>query len=696
MGIKSGSGGRRRPRAFELIDKDDSEANERKKQEELDVRPDSVVRPNSSATFYPSVPLKTLAKEDVSMSLISKHKSTSSKVGGFTIGAPIPKSTLENNKPKLAFFNQDDEEEYSYGKSGFTIAETDTRMLEINSRMFIPKPLHNDRTRLATSNHLQTPKISITTKPSVVTSPTPLEFLLYVWHSHPLLGLSQLTAFLNHTVEQLGYSTDSILRVTSIKSNDSRSFEESDLKCFLVVFSSQIVLDKAQNIINDFYMGEGHRLVSDIKWPPSKTSSHSVAIVGRAKNDIMQSYEVNVPKDLMLLSSIHGVVEGILIYGANFETSVMSQERNNEKFEFLWGGPFHGYFKWKLLTLKASSSLCSSDQWQINQVSSVNSESNNEQVFTYSIESEIFSTKFIHPASPSSLQDLLDQELSKVNYTGYNSIENEYELPQPKIDSGGYIGTYAYKHLELLLYHLDSPRRGSIARVMVFCIGFPYAILESLNLIKSSIENLDTCDSITSDKINMKFWRLWVINDIIFNTMNCRLTINVQEQMEKGACDQPEPLMEAFNIVREILLQGASRQLLGEILIHFKLIWVEEKSKSKLNGEKFRTRVLQVIQTWTLFTSLQNNSESASNGAVTSAPMHQWGLDEFVGLFESPSLSRKSDDVDSHYLHRPRENNTIQEDAILSNKDIASPAPGIHDGLELSLEETKYYEDLLK
>lgn len=66
----------------------------------------------------------------------------------------------------------------------------------------------------------------------------------------------------------------------------------------------------------------------------------------------------NVPADVELKNIIDKLANFVARNGPEFEQMTMNKQRDNAKFHFLFGGEWHAYYKWRVMSEQQGQGRC--------------------------------------------------------------------------------------------------------------------------------------------------------------------------------------------------------------------------------------------------------------------------------------------------------------------------------------------------
>ncbi|OLL24289.1 U2 snRNP-associated SURP motif-containing protein [Neolecta irregularis DAH-3] len=246
----------------------------------------------------------------------------------------------------------------------------------------------------------------------------------------------------------------------------------------LLTFDSSTSADRAKTGLDGRYLGDGFRvkaqwgkqLSSAVRVDKSGFPFNAKEATGPFPNGRMEIV-VGRPKDLGMMRRIHRIVEMVISNGMEFEAFLMSREKSNPQFEFLFNStlPEHIYYRWRLFSILNSDSITDYRKEPF-------------QMF--------FAGAFWVPPEP--------------------LCEDDDENSDDEAPHKGPLGECRRRRFEWLLRNVDY-RRGSIARPMAFAIDHADAADEIVDIIIQSL-------MLSESEIRKKVARLWLVSDILHNS----------------------------------------------------------------------------------------------------------------------------------------------------------------------------------
>ncbi|CAL8267421.1 unnamed protein product [Merluccius merluccius] len=209
--------------------------------------------------------------------------------------------------------------------------------------------------------------------------------------------------------------------------------------------------------------------------------------LGRSKVSISTLSEavvkVVIPTERNLLVLIHRMVEFVVREGPMFEAIIMSKEKSNPDFRFLFDNKSqdHVYYRWRLFCILQGESL---SEWRTR-------------------EFRMFQGGSMW--RPPGLNTYSSRDAARPGFDHGTPQEEEEEEGKK-----GQLKTEHRRRLESLLREL-SPRRGEVADAMAFCLERAEAAEEVVELISESLSMLHT-------PLQKKISRLYLVSDILYNS----------------------------------------------------------------------------------------------------------------------------------------------------------------------------------
>ncbi|CAL8276617.1 unnamed protein product [Arctogadus glacialis] len=211
--------------------------------------------------------------------------------------------------------------------------------------------------------------------------------------------------------------------------------------------------------------------------------------LGRSKAELHKTLseavvKVVIPTERILLVLIHRMVEFVVREGPMFEAIIMSKEKNNPDFRFLFDNKSqdHVYYRWRLFCILQGESL---SEWRTR-------------------EFRMFQGGSIW--RPPALNAYSSRDTVRAGYDPGTPQEEEEEEEGKK----GQLKAEHRRRLEGLLRELG-PRRGEVAEAMAFCVERAEAAEEVVLLISESLSMLHT-------PMQKKISRLYLVSDILYNS----------------------------------------------------------------------------------------------------------------------------------------------------------------------------------
>uniref|UniRef100_A0A8C5D6R4 Zgc:163098 n=1 Tax=Gadus morhua TaxID=8049 RepID=A0A8C5D6R4_GADMO len=210
--------------------------------------------------------------------------------------------------------------------------------------------------------------------------------------------------------------------------------------------------------------------------------------LGRSKSEFDKTLseavvKVVIPTERILLVLIHRMVEFVVREGPMFEAIIMSKEKNNPDFRFLFDNKSqdHVYYRWRLFCILQGESL---SEWRTR-------------------EFRMFQGGSIW--RPPALNAYSSRDTARAGYDPGTPQEEEEEEGKK-----GQLKAEHRRRLEGLLRELG-PRRGEVAEAMAFCVERAEAAEEVVLLISESLSMLHT-------PLQKKISRLYLVSDILYNS----------------------------------------------------------------------------------------------------------------------------------------------------------------------------------
>uniref|UniRef100_A0A8C4CS87 U2 snRNP-associated SURP motif-containing protein n=1 Tax=Denticeps clupeoides TaxID=299321 RepID=A0A8C4CS87_9TELE len=190
--------------------------------------------------------------------------------------------------------------------------------------------------------------------------------------------------------------------------------------------------------------------------------------------------KVVIPTERHLLGLIHRMIEFVVREGPMFEAIIMSKEKNNPEFRFLFDNKSqeHVYYRWKLYSILQGDSP---SEWRTTD-------------FRMFRAGSIWRPPLLNPYLHG------DEEGGEEE----SSMTPEEELKK------GQLKTEHREKLETLLRSL-TPRRDEIGDAMLFCLERAEAAEEVVSCITESLSILQT-------PLQKKVARLYLVSDILYNS----------------------------------------------------------------------------------------------------------------------------------------------------------------------------------
>ncbi|XP_051543430.1 U2 snRNP-associated SURP motif-containing protein isoform X2 [Myxocyprinus asiaticus] len=188
---------------------------------------------------------------------------------------------------------------------------------------------------------------------------------------------------------------------------------------------------------------------------------------------------VVIPPERNLLGLIHRMIEFVVREGPMFEAIIMSREKNNPEFRFLFDNKSHEhvYYRWKLYSILQGENP---NNWRTS-------------TFRMFRNGSLWKPPLLNPYLHG------DEEAEEISFP---SQEEEQKK--------GHMKTEHRERLEALLRGL-TPRRDEIGDAMLFCLERAEAAEEVVSCITESL-------SIPHTPLQKKIARLYLISDILYNS----------------------------------------------------------------------------------------------------------------------------------------------------------------------------------
>ncbi|CAN6638229.1 hypothetical protein TRVA0_017S00144 [Trichomonascus vanleenenianus] len=257
----------------------------------------------------------------------------------------------------------------------------------------------------------------------------------------------------------------------------------------------KVVSRRAANAVADSlsgrYLGEGCYIAV------SPTNRESLGIAHQKNVEAVEKLNfgsADVPSDIHLVRRIHATIERVRQYGPRFEMALMSEQRLNAEFAFLFprSGAAHAYYRWLMYMLNDDSYVP-----ELGPLSTVAARPRPIEI--------VWQGKKIVIAPPARFPPGLQDELDRLRN------EKATSNNQPVL------GETLRRHLDLLLHHA-TVRRGSIARITAFAHQFDLCAAEIVDVILASV-----CSALSPPNRTLIISRLWAIGDILANSGVCHL-----------------------------------------------------------------------------------------------------------------------------------------------------------------------------
>ncbi|KAM6969749.1 U2 snRNP-associated SURP motif-containing protein [Aplochiton taeniatus] len=257
---------------------------------------------------------------------------------------------------------------------------------------------------------------------------------------------------------------------------------------------------------------------------------------GRSKEEFDKTLseavvKVVIPTERNLLGLIHRMIEFVVREGPMFEAIIMSKEKNNPDFRFLFDNKSqdHVYYRWKLYSILQGESP---SEWRTID-------------FRMFRGGSIWRPPLLNPYLHGDEEGADEEEASQ---------EEEEEVKK------GHLKAEHRERLETLLRGL-TPRRDDVGQAMLFCLERAEAAEEVVGCIAEALSLLQT-------PLQKKIARLYLVSDILYNS--CAKVANSSYYRKYFEAKLPQIFRDIGEAYRNIQARLQAEQFKQKIMTCFR------------------------------------------------------------------------------------------------------------------------------